>query len=234
MSIRVKICGNRTLSDALISCHSGADAIGLIHGINYASEDEVSLTNASQILKKIPVFVDVVLVTHFMFANQILDVYEHIPTSSIQLQDNISEKEVNIIRDKLVYVKLIKAVHVTGRNSIKMAQDYSTFFDAILLDTKTDSRIGGTGKTHDWRISREIVQSIKPCDVILAGGLTIENVERAIEYVHPYGVDVNSGVDDINGDKNLETAITFVKRAQSSANLIKNDCQFSGVHLAND
>lgn len=222
MSIRVKICGNRTLSDALISCHSGADAIGLIHGVNYLTEDEVSLTNASQILKKVPVFVDVVLVTHFVLANQILDIYEQIPTSSIQLQDNISEKEINIIKDKLVYVKLIKAVHVTGSDSIKMAQDYSNFFDAILLDTKIGSRIGGTGKTHDWRISREIVQSIKR-DVILAGGLTIENVEQAIKYVNPYGVDVNSGVDDINGDKNLETAITFVNRAQSSANLVKNN-----------
>jgi len=95
-------------------------------------------------------------------------------------------------------------------------QTTAAHVDAILLDSRTPDRIGGTGVTHDWTISREIVRRC-PIPVVLAGGLTPENVAEAIAAVRPYGVDVNSGVDGKDGHKEASKVAQFIQRASVSA-----------------
>ncbi|MCZ8247988.1 MAG: phosphoribosylanthranilate isomerase [Microcystis sp.] len=207
--IRVKICGNRTIEDVLLSVNSGADALGLIVGTKYYSEDKISPDFAGTLLEKIPPLVNTVLVTHLQSSQEIIKVYSLVPTSTIQLHNDISIEEIQAIKHLLPHVKLIKAVHVVDERAIETAQYFAPFTDAILLDSRTTGRIGGTGKTHDWSISRKITSLIsKP--VILAGGLNPDNILQAIECVNPFGVDVNSGVDTSSGDKDPDKIRKFV------------------------
>ncbi|MGG6297857.1 phosphoribosylanthranilate isomerase [Leptolyngbya sp. AN02str] len=217
--IRVKICGNRTIEDVLLSVNSGADAIGLIVGTKYYSEDKISPDFAGNLLEQIPPLITTVLVTHLQSSQEIIEIYNLVPTSTIQLHNDISIEEIQTIKNLLPHVKLIKAVHVVNEKAIETAQYFAPFTDAILLDSRTNGRIGGTGKTHDWSISGKIAALInKP--VILAGGLNPENILQAIECVNPFGVDVNSGVDTSSGDKDPDKIRAFVdicKKARCSS-----------------
>lgn len=214
--IRVKICGNKNIDEALIASKLGADAIGLIVGVSHLSEDAINPSVAGEILREIPVFVTAVLVTHMKASENILRIYEEVPTSIIQLQDDIPIGEVAKIKKELPQVKLIKTVHVIDDSSIGTAVEIADFFDAILLDSlsEKEDRIGGTGKTHDWSISKKIVALLKK-PVILAGGLTPENVVDAINYVKPYGVDVNSGVGNADRSKSPEAVRHFINRSKN-------------------
>ena len=89
----------------------------------------------------------------------------------------------------------------------------SSAVDAILLDTQSGDRIGGTGQVHDWAISRRIVEALDS-RVLLAGGLRPDNLAAAIEQVQPFGVDVNSGVEFQNGEKDPEKVAAFVRLAK--------------------
>ena len=95
-----------------------------------------------------------------------------------------------------------------------MVKDFECVCDALLLDSRTKDRLGGTGITHDWNISKEIVAKSK-VPVILAGGLTEKNVYDAVKKVKPFGVDVNSGVED-NGWKSYEKVLKFVEDSKTA------------------
>ena len=90
-------------------------------------------------------------------------------------------------------VRLIKAVHVTGEDALGRALAFAAEVDALLLDSRTADRLGGTGRTHDWSVSARIVAAVSPVPVYLAGGLRPENVAEAIARVRPAGVDVELG-----------------------------------------
>ena len=90
-------------------------------------------------------------------------------------------------------------MHVTGDDALGRALVYAAVADALVLDSRTADRLGGTGRTHDWSVSARIVAAVAPLPVYLAGGLRPENVAEAIARVHPAGVDVNSGVEDAGG-----------------------------------
>lgn len=214
--IRVKICGNKNAEEIQTASEFGADAVGLIVGISHFSEDAIESSIASKLLNQIPVFVTPVLVTHMETSAKVLEIHEKVPTPIIQLQDDISVGEVEKIRKALPQVKLIKAVHVIDESSVNLAVTIASFFDAILLDSIVlkEDRIGGTGKIHDWNISKKIVSLVKK-PVILAGGLTPDNVVDAISYVKPYGVDVNSGVDKVDRRKSSEAVRDFISRSKS-------------------
>ncbi|MBK8176370.1 MAG: phosphoribosylanthranilate isomerase [Rhodospirillales bacterium] len=212
---RVKICGSRRAGDIDIALDAGADAVGLIVGVRHLSEDALAPDRARALLERIPRGVMSVLVTHLVRAQQVLALHEQVPTAMIQLHDEIAPADIRRIRRALPRVALIKAVHVTGPQAIAEAEAVAREVDALLLDSRTAERIGGTGAVHDWSISADVVRAIdRP--VILAGGLTPENVAEAIAAVQPFGVDVNSGVDGTNGDKDRDKAIAFVQRARAA------------------
>ena len=212
--LRVKICGNRTSDDLALAGRLGADAVGLIVGARHRTEDAIPPATAAALLRDVPVFVNSVLVTHLITAAEVIELHRTVPASTIQLHDAIAVAEVEAIRRAIPHIPLIKAVGVTGEGAIDVARRFEPYVDALLLDTHADDRIGGTGVVHDWSISRRIVASLKK-PVILAGGLRPGNLIRAVELVQPYGVDVNSGVEFPNGEKDPELVREFIRSARS-------------------
>lgn len=214
--LRVKICGNRTSDDLALAGRMGADAVGLIVSPRHRTEDAIAPATAAALLRDVPVFVNSVLVTHLLTAPEVLELHRTVPTSTIQLHDAIAPAEVEAIRRAIPHIPLIKAVGVTDEGAIEVARRFERYVDALLLDTHAGDRIGGTGIVHDWSISRRIVAAVnKP--VLLAGGLRPENIVQAIQEVRPYGVDVNSGVEFANGEKDPERVREFIRLARSCA-----------------
>jgi len=118
----------------------------------------------------------------------------------------------------LPHIKLIRAVQVTGAEAVARARALERQVDAIILDTldPATGRGGATGKTHDWAISRQIVGAVR-APVILAGGLTPDNVVEAIRAVGPWAVDVHTGIEDPDGTRNLIKLRSFIMRAKGAA-----------------
>jgi phosphoribosylanthranilate isomerase len=211
--VRVKICGNRSIDEILMAIQAGADAVGLIVGALHYTEDSLNPETANEILNRIPPFVNSVLVTHLLKAEDVLEVFQNVSTNTIQLQGNIEEREIRILKEMLINVKFIKTVHVQDERAIKIAESIAPLVDAIHLDSINGERIGGTGITHDWSISRRIVSRVnKP--VILAGGLSPKNIEEAIAAVSPFAVDANSGLEYENGDKDPIKVRDFIRIAK--------------------
>ena len=213
--MRAKICGIRSESDLRIVLDAGADAIGLICGINHRSEDEVTPELARQLTRVAPPFVSTVLVTHRDTPESILDLADRTGVNTIQVHGLVTLDTLKQVRAGAGSRKVLRAVHVSGEEAIDDAVEAAPHCDALLLDSRSKDRLGGTGQTHDWSISRRIVEAVAPLGtpVILAGGLKPGNVAAAAEQVHPFGVDVNSGVDDANGDKSPELCRDFVRNA---------------------
>ena len=134
--------------------------------------------------------------------------------TTLQIQDVVTPDDIAEVREALPYLRIMKAVHVMDESAIATAKYFSDTADAILLDTRTADRIGGTGITHDWNISAKIVKECS-CPVILAGGLTPENVTEAIIRVRPYAVDVHTGVKK-NGVRDAERTRAFVTNARTA------------------
>ena len=216
--LRVKLCGIRSRSDLAVALNAGADALGFIVGVRHRTEDELTPTAAAQLVALLPPFVGSVMVTHLQQAAPILELIRQVGATTLQLQDGIAPQELQAIRTAQPGVKLIQAIHVgdgdAANQAIAAAIAAEPLVDALLLDSRTADRIGGTGQTHDWSVSRRIVERIgKP--VILAGGLRPENLRAALETVGPAAVDVNSGIEDATGAKDPQRAEAFVRICRS-------------------
>lgn len=215
---RVKICGIQTLEEGLMCVNAGVDALGFLVGITHKAEDKVKPEKARDIIRALPLFVCKVMVTHMKEPDEVVRLARVAEVDTVQLHENMSIRSILEIRGALPYLKLIKAVHVAGSKDdcLKEALLFEPHVDAILLDSRTEDRIGGTGMVHDWDISAEIRQRLqKP--LILAGGLRPDNVASAIDKVKPYAVDVNSGVEDLWGKKHSEKVWMFVRVAKHGA-----------------
>ena len=213
--MKVKICGNTNLEDAALAVSADADGLGFLIGLGYPTDDEITVPQAAAIIAAVPPLVATVLVTHRGDAAWVIETCRSIGANTIQLHAVFNPAEVPRLRAELRGVKLIKAVQVRGVESIAEAAEASKYYDAILVDSATATRIGGTGQTHDWSISSRIVKTAR-VPVILAGGLTPENVREAVITVKPYAVDVNSGVEFPNGRKSPERVRAFVRQAHEA------------------
>jgi phosphoribosylanthranilate isomerase len=223
--MKVKICGITNLEDAIHAISFGADALGFQVGMRHKTEDEVSPKEAKAIVASLPPFVSYVMVTHLQDAKTIISLLELIQkTTTVQLHDNddIDLKEISAIREKIPSVRIIKAIHIDGSEAcLQKLHNYDGLVDALILDSVNlkEDRIGGTGMTHDWILSKKMVDN-SHLPVILAGGLTPDNVQYAIRSVSPYAVDVNSGV-KISRTSRLKDPVkvrNFIYRAK---NLLK-------------
>jgi phosphoribosylanthranilate isomerase len=123
--------------------------------------------------------------------------HERTLTNTIQIVDNLAEGTYQELKDALPSVKIVQVIHVIDEESVDKAVSISANVDALLLDSGNPNlvikQLGGTGRVHDWKLSRKI-REISKCPVFLAGGLKPENVRQAIEEVEPFGIDVCSGV----------------------------------------
>jgi len=210
--VNIKICGITNERDAIYSAEFGADYLGFLVEIP-SSVDTISREEAKRIIRKIPLEVIPVLVTYLDKADNIIELAEFVKPAVIQLHKEIEIGEIGLIRKALPKVKITYTIHVENDDDIKNMRDVERYVDYILLDTIANGRIGGTGKTHDWNISRRIVRQCKK-PVFLAGGLNPENVIEAIAKVKPFGVDVNTGVKSKPRVKDYNKLRQFIERAK--------------------
>ncbi|HJK65599.1 MAG TPA: phosphoribosylanthranilate isomerase [Methanocorpusculum sp.] len=212
--MRVKICGTATFADLDCAVAAGADAVGFLMGITHVTQDAVTPETAAAMVATLPPFIVPVAVTHLTKPSDLIRIVELSRCTTLQIQDMVTPDDIAEVREVLPYLRIMKAVHVMDESAIATAKYFSDTADAILLDTRTADRIGGTGITHDWNISAKIVKECS-CPVILAGGLTPENVTEAIIRVRPYAVDVHTGVKK-NGVRDAERTHAFVTNARTA------------------
>lgn len=216
--VKVKICGNRSVEDARMCLNAGADIIGILVGQEHASNDFIDKHTAKSIVDFVNKRCDVSMVTHLTDASEIIELTKYIGTNIIQLHSNISESEVQKIVEKLPNIKLVRLIHVSDSGKIITDYESMKYVDFYLLDSfnlKTN-QVGGTGLTHDWNKSKELVKILKK-PTFLAGGLNPDNVKEAICIVNPYGVDVNSGCKNENtSKKDFYKVKKFVENAKTS------------------
>ncbi len=209
---RVKICGNTNLEDIELAAQLGADYVGIIVDVPVDTPRNVDPEKAVTIFEELPFTTAGVVVIMPQSIKEALDLYIKLRPEFLQIHNNVEPKFIHEIKTN-VPCNIIKTIHVEDEQSIKEAKRYQRWVDAILLDTPSKTG-GGSGKTLDWDIAREIVVSLdKP--VILAGGLTPNNVAEAIEAVKPFAVDVSSGVESHPGRKDPEKLERFIKIAKS-------------------
>jgi len=210
----IKICGIRSIEDALATVASGADTLGFHVGL-IGARAPIESENAGQIIAKLPAGVSSVMVTSIAEPERLIELARATGAKILQLYGDATPETILEVK-KALPVQIWKVLNVSDEGSIEEAKKYEESADAIALDTlnKETGVRGGTGKTHDWNISRKIVESIS-IPVILAGGLNPENVAEAIRTVKPYGVDVNSGVSNPDGTKDIEKVRSFVEKAKN-------------------
>lgn len=198
----IKVCGIQNPVEALGSVSAGANTIGMLVGLTHLAGDGITPEAAKEIVSALPAGIRTVMVTHLDDPEEIARLAEFTGISTIQLHGDIQIPEIKKLRALVPGVTLIKTVHVVGEESVAQAVEYAEHADMLVLDSRTKDRLGGTGETHDWSISRRIVSAVK-VPVILAGGLKPENVAEAIETVRPAGIDANSGLEHPDGSKNF-------------------------------
>ncbi len=212
--MHVKICGIRDTGEARLAVQAGADALGVIVGARHPTPDELCASAAEKIFCGVPAGVSRFLVTHLGQASEILDLLKRVPADVVQLHGAIADGQIERLRAAVgPRVRFVRVVHVIDRGAIDLARIAGCDGDAVVLDTRCGEQVGGTGRVHDWEISRSICR-MTSVPVYLAGGLRAANVRTAIHRVRPYGVDVNSGVERLDGSKCEVSVREFVREAR--------------------
>ena len=212
----VKVCGIRTREEADAALGCGATALGFLVGLTHRAEDEIGEAEARAVVRRLPAAAEAVLVTHLPDPERVAALAASIGARTVQVHGDMALADLRRLRALVSGARLLKAVHVTGEDALRRALAYAPDADALVLDSRTADRLGGTGMTHDWSVSARIVDAVAPLPVYLAGGLRPENVAEAVARVRPAGVDVNSGVEDADGRKDLERMRAFVDRARAA------------------
>ena len=218
----VKVCGIRSWEEADAALDCGATALGFLVGLTHRAEDEIGEAAARAIVRRLPAHSEPVLVTHLLDPERVAALAASVGARTVQVHGDMADADLRRLRALAPPgVRLLKAVHVTGEDALGRALDYAADADALVLDTRTADRLGGTGQTHDWSVSARIVAAVAPVPVHLAGGLTPENVAKAIARVRPAGVDVNSGVEDAKGRKDTAKMRAFVDHARAGLQQVR-------------
>ena len=170
----------------------------------------------TEIVSKVPPPIATFLLTSKQNADDILLQHSKTLTNTLQLVDHLPQSELIKLKKKLPEVKLVQVIHVIDEESLGEALNVEKFVDTLLLDSGNPKlkvkELGGTGRTHNWEISRSIIESVN-IPVFLAGGLNIENVDSAIKTAKPFGLDLCSGV-RTNGLLDEEKLKAFMKKVQ--------------------
>lgn len=214
-TVKVKICGITREEDLRMACDLGADAVGFVVGVP-SSPRNLTLERAGKLFRHVPIFVKSVLVVVHRDMEEILRLYSELKPDIIQIHGE-NPPEVSVLREKLPDVLLVRAITVKSEAALLAAVEEAEFFDAVLVDSHSAGKHGGTGVTHDWSISQRIREAIYPKPLILAGGLNPENVKQAVKTVKPYAVDVSTGVESKPGIKDPEKVEAFIRSAKEIA-----------------
>ena len=211
---RVKVCGVTNAEDRDAAVAAGADAIGLIAGVTVDTPREVGLDTAADLARNVPPLVTSTLVTMPEDPATAVDRVERVSPDAVQVH-GFDADEVAELADALTTpdgpsASVVAAVDAEAGASTLAA--YAEAADALLVDSVDEDGGGGTGETHDWERTSERVADLDT-PVILAGGLTPENVAAAVATVDPFAVDVASGVEREGGRKDHDAVRRFVRAA---------------------
>ncbi len=193
---RVKICCIGSVDEAAMAIAAGASAIGLVSHMP-SGPGVISDELIAEIAATVPPAIGTFLLTSRQSVAEIVEQQRFCRTNTIQLCDHLTHGTHRELKNALPGISVVQVIHVTGPESVEEAKAIAQHVDAVLLDSGNQKlavkELGGTGRTHDWTLSRAIRERID-IPLFLAGGLTPENVERAIDEVSPFGLDVCSGV----------------------------------------
>ena len=200
--MKVKICGITNLEDALFAAGCGADALGFV----FYSKSPRSITpdKAAAIIAKLPPFITTVGVFVNEVTGKMMKILEMTGIKALQLHGEESPAACVIWRP------VIKSFRIKDMSDLKALRQYPGVA-AYLMDSYSEAEYGGTGRIFNWDIA---VEAKALGRIILAGGLTPENIEEAVRRVRPYAVDVSSGVEAEKGRKDLKKVREFIERAK--------------------
>lgn len=206
MMIQIKLCGMTRPEDARAAEAAGADAVGFIFA---PSPRQVSAAQARLISKELGPFIARVGVFVNASRDEIEAVLEQVDLDVLQLHGSETPEQIEALRP--LGLRMIKSIRVRDAESLSRLDEYPV--DTFLLDSYVPGVPGGTGHTFDWSLATEIARNHR---IILAGGLTPDNVAEAIKIVQPFGVDTSSGIERAPGIKDHEKMEQFIARARSS------------------
>ncbi|MBK5961049.1 N-(5'-phosphoribosyl)anthranilate isomerase [Rhodoplanes elegans] len=197
MRTRIKVCCISSVEEARMAIAAGASALGFVaampSGPGVIADDRIA-----EIAGAVPPPVSRFLLTS---RTAPADVVAHVAAcrvDTVQLVDAVPVDTYAALRRELPHVRIVQVLHVEGSDAVAQARAVAPLVDAILLDSGRPSaalrELGGTGRVHDWAISRDVVSAVAGTPVFLAGGLGPDNVGAAIRMVRPFGIDLCSGV----------------------------------------
>lgn len=193
---RIKICCMASIAEAKLALEAGADALGFVMRMP-SGPGPITESLARQIIATVPAGVPTFMLTSEIEADAIVAQLHTTGANTVQIVDFVTPRTRQRLRDAMPGLRIVQVVHVTGPESVDEARIAAETSDMILLDSGNPTakirELGGTGRVHDWTVSRKIREAIK-VPLWLAGGLQPDNVAAAIVAVRPYGVDVCSGL----------------------------------------
>src|SRR6266516_1087586 len=219
VTTRVKVCCIASEVEAALAVRMGASAIGLVSRMP-SGPGPISEQRIREIAATVPPGVATFLLTCQTTAKPIITQQRFCRANTLQLVDEVDAGVHQQLRDALPGISIVQVVHVRDDDAIRQAVAVAPVVDAILLDSGNPSlstkELGGTGRAHDWAVSRKIRDSVD-VPVFLAGGLNPQNVAKAINQVAPFGVDVCSGL-RTNGELDEIKLGDFMRAVRNSTN----------------
>jgi phosphoribosylanthranilate isomerase len=214
---RVKICCISSLAEAELAIRYGASALGLVSAMP-SGPGVIDEGLIAEIAAYAPPPITTFLLTSKQETEAIIEQHRRLRTNTLQIVDRLERGTYADLRAALPGIRLVQVIHVTGEESVDEAQSIAPQVDALLLDSGNQAlavkELGGTGRTHDWTISRRIREAVtKP--IFLAGGLKPDNVAEAIREVRPFGLDLCSGVRTDGKLDEMKLARFFERVAQA-------------------
>lgn len=212
----IQIAGVKSQHEADMLVECGVKHIGFPLRLPVHKED-ITEPEAASIIKNLPNDVEPILITYIDKKTEVIELCDYLAVNNVQLHGDICLPEIAALKEERPNFYIIKSL-VIGEGPteelFQIVKKYSQYVDAFITDTYDSSTgaSGATGLTHDWKLSRELV-SAAPKPVILAGGLTPENVIDAILAVRPAGVDSHTGVEDPDGNKSRLKVEAFLSKS---------------------
>ena len=217
--IWIKICGNTTLEDALMAADAGADAVGFVFA---PSPRRVTAAQVAAIVPHLPVTIEKIGVFVDATLDEIVSTVQACGLTGVQLHFDAAPELPAQLHERLALeLRILRVVHFGAGNGEQQAAEIAEIsrnphVDAVLVDSRTETAVGGTGVAFDWAAARKAFsQGGRACKFIAAGGLNPDNVAEAITTLRPWGVDVVSGVESAPGSKDRAKVMEFVARARS-------------------
>lgn len=214
----VKICCISSVAEAQLAVACGASALGLVSQMP-SGPGVIDDALIAEIAASVPPPIATFLLTAQVKSAAIAAQHQRCRTNTIQLVDQVEIAELHALRQQLPSIKLVQVIHVCDAGALLQAKAVIPFVDALLLDSGNPNlsvkELGGTGRTHDWQLSRRIRDECG-LPLFLAGGLHVSNVVEAIATVAPFGVDLCSSVRE-NGKLSAVKLAAFMAQVATSA-----------------